>query len=180
MEKVKIDAIENMAEAARLELECLRTEREEENTALLTGRAAVEVEMEVLSQLRRDMEQQLQIFMSNKMEISFERKRIEELRKETESENQGIACLQYEQEVEKKALSMARISSVSSFQELGSKQRPLHPSEAFTLLCSSNSWFTSHEMRGTKREFNPKNKYCSSKPFNSNHGSSSPFLHLGL
>ncbi|KAJ4954026.1 hypothetical protein NE237_030858 [Protea cynaroides] len=108
MEKEKIDAFENIAEAARLELEILRAERKEENTTLLRGRAAVVVEMEALSQLRRDMEQQLQIFMSNKMEISLERKRIDDLRKEAESENQAIACLQYELEVEKKALSMAR------------------------------------------------------------------------
>ncbi|XP_043713152.1 uncharacterized protein LOC122661713 isoform X2 [Telopea speciosissima] len=107
-EREKIDAVGKLAEEARLELERSRAEREEENNAMLRGRAAVESEMEVLSQLRREMEEQLQIFMSNKMEISFERKRIDNLRKEAESDKQAIAHLQYELEVEKKALSMAR------------------------------------------------------------------------
>ncbi|KAJ4954499.1 hypothetical protein NE237_011282 [Protea cynaroides] len=109
MEKEKIDAVEKLAEEAKLELERLKAERKEENSALLRGRAAVEAEMEVLSQLRHEVEEQLQMLMSNKMEISFERERIEKLRKEAESENQAIARLQYELEVERKALSMARV-----------------------------------------------------------------------
>ncbi|KAF8379515.1 hypothetical protein HHK36_028953 [Tetracentron sinense] len=108
MEREKIDAVEKMAEEARQELETLRAEREEENNALMKGRAAVEMEMEVLSRLRHEVEEQLQSLMGNKMEISFERERINRLRKETESEHQTIARLQYELEVERKALSMAR------------------------------------------------------------------------
>ncbi|XP_010241906.1 PREDICTED: uncharacterized protein LOC104586387 isoform X2 [Nelumbo nucifera] len=108
MEREKIDAVEKLAEEARLELERLRAEREQENDALVKGRAAIESEMEVLSRLRHEVEEQLQSLMSNQLEISFERERINKLRKETESENQAIARLQYELEVERKALSMAR------------------------------------------------------------------------
>ncbi|XP_077241873.1 uncharacterized protein LOC143882253 isoform X4 [Tasmannia lanceolata] len=108
IEREKIDAIEKLAEEARLELERLRAESEEENDALMRGRAAVESEMEVLSRLRVEVEEQLQSLMSNKMEISFERDRINKLRKEAENENQVIAQLQYDLEVERKALSMAR------------------------------------------------------------------------
>eukprot|EP00262_Sarcandra_glabra_P011200 TRINITY_DN2695_c0_g1_i1.p1 TRINITY_DN2695_c0_g1~~TRINITY_DN2695_c0_g1_i1.p1 ORF type:complete len:815 (-),score=203.62 TRINITY_DN2695_c0_g1_i1:210-2366(-) len=108
MEKEKIDAVEKLAEEARLELERLRAEREGENNALMRGRAAVESEMELLSKLRSEVEEQLQSLMSNKMEISFERDRINKLRKEAESENQVIVQLQYELEVERKALAMAR------------------------------------------------------------------------
>ncbi|KAH7663016.1 hypothetical protein IHE45_14G025300 [Dioscorea alata] len=107
-EREKIGALEKLAEEARLELERLRTEREEENNALLRGRAAVESEIEVLSKLRLEVEEQLQNLMSDKVGISFERDRINKLREQAEKENQVIAQLQYELEVEKKALSMAR------------------------------------------------------------------------
>ncbi|XP_020093782.1 uncharacterized protein LOC109713908 isoform X3 [Ananas comosus] len=107
-EREKIEALEKLAEEARIELEKLRREREEENNALIKGRAAVESEMEVLSRLRHEVEEQLQSLMSDKAEISFERERINKLRKEAENENQVIVQLQYELEVERKALSMAR------------------------------------------------------------------------
>ncbi|XP_039137999.1 uncharacterized protein LOC120275475 isoform X3 [Dioscorea cayenensis subsp. rotundata] len=107
-EREKIGALERLAEEARLELERLRTEREEENNALLRGRAAVESEIEVLSKLRLEVEEQLQNLMSDKVGISFERDRINKLREQAERENQVIAQLQYELDVEKKALSMAR------------------------------------------------------------------------
>lgn len=108
MEKEKIDALEKLAAEARLELERLRAERNEENNALMLGRAAVESEMEILTTLRREVEGQLQSLMSDKMEIAFEKDRINKLCQEAESENQGIAKLQYDLEVERKALSMAR------------------------------------------------------------------------
>ncbi|MQM07768.1 hypothetical protein Taro_040618 [Colocasia esculenta] len=108
MERQKIDAVEKLAEEARLELEKLKKERAEENNALIRGRAAVESEMEVLSKLRNEVEEQLQSLVSNKMEIAFERERINKLRKEAEKENEVIVQLQYELEVERKALSMAR------------------------------------------------------------------------
>ncbi|XP_020260848.1 E3 ubiquitin-protein ligase bre1-like isoform X2 [Asparagus officinalis] len=107
-EREKINSLEKLAEEARVELERLKAERDEENNALYRGRAAVESEMEVLSRLRHEVEEQLQDLMSNKMEIAFERDRINKLRKEAESENQVIVQLQYELEVERKALSMAR------------------------------------------------------------------------
>ncbi|KAG0491637.1 hypothetical protein HPP92_004690 [Vanilla planifolia] len=108
IERKKIEAVEKLAEEARLELERIRVEREEENSALLKGRAVVESEMEVLSRLRCEVEKKLQELMSNKAELSFERERISRLRKETESENQSVVQLQYELEVERKALSLAR------------------------------------------------------------------------
>ncbi|KAF5183330.1 oxidoreductase/transition metal ion-binding protein [Thalictrum thalictroides] len=108
MEREKIDAVEKMAQEARMELERLRAEREDEQNSLMRGRAAVESEMQVLSSLRREVEEQLQTLMSDKTEISFERERINKLRKEAESENQSITRLQYELEVERKALSLAR------------------------------------------------------------------------
>ncbi|PIA49415.1 hypothetical protein AQUCO_01300317v1 [Aquilegia coerulea] len=108
MEREKIDAVEKMAQEARMELERLRAEREEEQNSLMRGQAAVESEMQVLSSLRREVEEQLQSLMSDKTEISFERERINKLRKEAESENQTITQLQYELEVERKALSLAR------------------------------------------------------------------------
>ncbi|KAL5994368.1 hypothetical protein ACLOJK_024418 [Asimina triloba] len=108
MERERIVAIEKLAEEARMELAKLRTEREEENNALIRGRAAVESETEVLLRLRHEVEEQLQNLLSNKMEIEFEKDRISKLRKEAESENHVIAKLQYELEVERKALSMAR------------------------------------------------------------------------
>nr|AQX44136.1 hypothetical protein [Apostasia odorata] len=107
-EREKIEAVEKLAEEARLELERIRAERVEENNALLRGRAAVESEMEVLARLRCQMEEQLQDLLSSKLEISFEQGRINKLQKETESENQLVVQLQYELEVERKALSMAR------------------------------------------------------------------------
>ncbi|PKA55011.1 hypothetical protein AXF42_Ash003648 [Apostasia shenzhenica] len=107
-EREKIEAVEKLAEEARLELERIRAERVEENNALLRGRAAVESEMEVLARLRCQMEEQLKDLLSSKLEISFEQERINKLQKETESENQLVVQLQYELEVERKALSMAR------------------------------------------------------------------------
>ncbi|KAM1407312.1 hypothetical protein ACFXTH_001888 [Malus domestica] len=108
MEREKIDAVEKMAEEARRELERLRSEREEDNIALMKERAAVESEMEVLSKLRHEVEEQLQSLMSNKAEISYEKERISKLRTEAETESQEIARLQHDLEVERKALSMAR------------------------------------------------------------------------
>ncbi|KAL5567977.1 hypothetical protein UlMin_024552 [Ulmus minor] len=108
IEREKIDAVEKMAEEARQELERLRTEREEDNIALLKERAAIESEMEVLSRLRREVEEQMQSLMNNKVEISYEKERISKLRKEAEDKSQEISHLQYELEVERKALSMAR------------------------------------------------------------------------
>ncbi|KAL0907660.1 hypothetical protein M5K25_022081 [Dendrobium thyrsiflorum] len=107
-EREKINALEKLAEEARLKLERIRTEREEENNAILRGQAAVKSEMEVLSRLRCEVQEQLQELMTNKVEISFERERISKLQKETESENQVVVQLQYELEVERKALSLAR------------------------------------------------------------------------
>ncbi|KAK1260115.1 hypothetical protein QJS04_geneDACA002012 [Acorus gramineus] len=107
-EREKVDAVEKLAEEARLELEKLRAERELERNTLLRGRAAVDSETEVLARLRGEMEEQLQSLISNKMEISYERERINKLRQEAETENQAIVKLQYELEVERKALSMAR------------------------------------------------------------------------
>ncbi|ONI25331.1 hypothetical protein PRUPE_2G296700 [Prunus persica] len=108
IEREKIDAVEKMAEEARHELERLRSEREEDNVALMKERAAVESEMEVLSRLRHEVEEQLESLLSNKVEISYEKERISKLRKEAENESQEIARLQYDLEVERKALSMAR------------------------------------------------------------------------
>ncbi|KAG7603255.1 putative S-layer domain-containing protein [Arabidopsis thaliana] len=108
MEREKIEAVEKMAELAKVELEQLREKREEENLALVKERAAVESEMEVLSRLRRDAEEKLEDLMSNKAEITFEKERVFNLRKEAEEESQRISKLQYELEVERKALSMAR------------------------------------------------------------------------
>lgn len=114
LEKQKVDAVEKLALEAKLELEKLRREREEENSTLIRGRAAVESEMEVLSKLRNEVEEQLQSLMGNKMEMAFEREKIIKLRKEAEKENDAIVQLQYELEVERKALSMARCLPRSS------------------------------------------------------------------
>ncbi|CAL2243724.1 unnamed protein product [Prunus armeniaca] len=108
IEREKIDAVEKMAEEARRELERLRSEREEDNVALMKERAAVESQMEVLSRLRHEVEEQLESLLSNKVEISYEKERISKLRKEAENESQEIARLQYDLEVERKALTMAR------------------------------------------------------------------------
>ncbi|XP_008778820.2 uncharacterized protein LOC103698557 isoform X2 [Phoenix dactylifera] len=108
IEREKINALEKLAEEARLELEKLRTEREEKNNALMCGQAAVEAEMEAFSRIRPEVEEQLLSLMNDKIEISFERDRISKLRKEAERENQVIAQLEYELEVERKALSVAR------------------------------------------------------------------------
>ncbi|WVZ13862.1 hypothetical protein V8G54_011428 [Vigna mungo] len=108
LEREKINAVEKMAEQARLELERLRAEREEDNLALTKERAAIDSEMEVFSKLRHEVEDQLQILMNDKVEIAHEKERINKLREQTEVENKEIARLQYELEVERKALSMAR------------------------------------------------------------------------
>ncbi|EOY23222.1 Chloroplast thylakoid membrane, putative isoform 2 [Theobroma cacao] len=108
MEREKIDAVEKMAEEAKRELERLRSQREEENIALMKDRAAIDSEMEVLSRLRREVEEQLESLMRNKVEIQYEKERISKLLKETENESQEIVRLQHELEVERKALSMAR------------------------------------------------------------------------
>ncbi|KAG8098998.1 hypothetical protein GUJ93_ZPchr0013g34732 [Zizania palustris] len=107
-EREKIETLEKLSEQARIELDKLRTERVEENNALIRGRASVESEMEVLSKLRSEVEEQLQTVLSKKVEISFEKNRIEKLQKEIEHERQAVVQLQYELEVERKALSMAR------------------------------------------------------------------------
>ncbi|KAG5558598.1 hypothetical protein RHGRI_008520 [Rhododendron griersonianum] len=108
LEREKIDAVEKLAEAARVELEIVRAERENDNIALMKERAAVESEMEVLSRLRREVEEQLESLISNKVEISYEKERLGKLLKEAEFKNQEIVRLQRELEVERKALSMAR------------------------------------------------------------------------
>ncbi|XP_028206950.1 uncharacterized protein LOC114390415 isoform X4 [Glycine soja] len=108
IEREKISAVERMAEEARLELERLRAEREEDNLALTKERAAIESEMEVFSKLRHEVEDQLQSLMSDKVEIAHEKERISKLREKVEVENNEIGRLQYELEVERKALSMAR------------------------------------------------------------------------
>lgn len=108
LEREKIDAVQRMAEEAKQELERLRSEREQDNIALMKERAAVESEMEVLARLRHEVEEQLENLMSNKVEISFEKERVSKLRKDAENESQEIARLQYDLEVERKALSMAR------------------------------------------------------------------------
>ncbi|KAK9665502.1 hypothetical protein RND81_14G116000 [Saponaria officinalis] len=108
MEREKIDVVQKMAEEAMQEVERLRAEREEANSALMKQRVAVESEMEVLSRLRHELEEQLEGLMRNKVTISYEKDRVEKLRKETEEENQAIVRLQYELEVERKALAMAR------------------------------------------------------------------------
>ncbi|XP_047161650.1 uncharacterized protein LOC124831639 isoform X4 [Vigna umbellata] len=108
LEREKINAVEKMAEQARLELEKLRAEREEDNLALTKERAAIDSEMEVFSKLRHEVEDQLQILLNDKVEIAHEKERINKLREQAEVENKEIARLQYELEVERKALSMAR------------------------------------------------------------------------
>ncbi|XP_027358690.1 uncharacterized protein LOC113867512 isoform X2 [Abrus precatorius] len=108
IEREKINAVERMAEEARLELERLRSEREEDNIALTKERAAIESEMEVFSKLRHEVEDQLQSLMNDKVEIAHEKERISKLREQAEFENKEIGRLQYELEVERKALSMAR------------------------------------------------------------------------
>ncbi|KAM7274246.1 hypothetical protein ACFE04_028910 [Oxalis oulophora] len=108
MEREKINAVEKMAEEAKLELERLRAQREEDNLTLMKERAAIESEMEVLSRLRREVEEQLESLMTNKAHVAYEKEKINKLRLEAETENQAIGRLQYELEVERKALSMAR------------------------------------------------------------------------
>ncbi|CAJ1952794.1 unnamed protein product [Sphenostylis stenocarpa] len=108
IEREKINAIEKMAEEARLELEKIRAEREEDNLALTKERAAIDSEMEVFSKLRHEVEDQLQSLMNDKVEIAHEKERINKLREQAEVENKEISRLQYELEVERKALSMAR------------------------------------------------------------------------
>lgn len=108
LEREKVNAVAELAEAAKRELDKLRAEREAENLALLQGKAAVDSEMEVLSRLRHDVEKELRMLMSNKLEISHEKERLTKVRKDAEIESQEIARLHYELEVERKALSMAR------------------------------------------------------------------------
>ncbi|KAK7380323.1 hypothetical protein VNO78_32831 [Psophocarpus tetragonolobus] len=108
IEREKINVVERMAEEARLELERLRAEREEDNLALMKERAAIDSEMEVFSKLRHEVEDQLQNLMNDKVEIAHEKERINKLREQAEVENREISRLQYELEVERKALSMAR------------------------------------------------------------------------
>ena len=109
MEKQRAEAVEKLAREAKLELEKLRQEREEENEKLIRSRAAVDSEMEMLSKMRNELEEQLQNLMGSRMETAFEKERILSLRRESEKENEAIAQLQYELEVERKALSMARL-----------------------------------------------------------------------
>uniref|UniRef100_A0A1J3I7Y4 SLH domain-containing protein n=1 Tax=Noccaea caerulescens TaxID=107243 RepID=A0A1J3I7Y4_NOCCA len=125
LEREKIEAVEKMAEQAKLELEQLREKREKENLALLKERAAVESEMEVLSRLRREAEEKLEDLMSNKAEISFEKERVSNLRKDAEEESQQITKLQYELEVERKALSMARSWAEEEGKRAGEQARAL-------------------------------------------------------
>ncbi|XP_058779177.1 uncharacterized protein LOC131653126 isoform X3 [Vicia villosa] len=108
LEREKINAIERMAEEAKLELETLKAQREEDSVALEKERTAIESEMQVFSKLRNEVQDQLQSLMNNKLEIAYEKERIKKLREQAEVENNDIARLQYELEVERKALSMAR------------------------------------------------------------------------
>lgn len=108
LERGKINAIERMAEEAKLELETLRAQREEDTVVLEKERAAIESEMEVFSKLRNEVQDQLQSLMNNKVEMAYEKERIKKLREQAEVENNEITRLQYELEVERKALSMAR------------------------------------------------------------------------
>ncbi|VFQ99633.1 unnamed protein product [Cuscuta campestris] len=108
LEREKINAVRKLAEDARLELEKIQAEWEEENLALLKERATVDSEMEVFSRLRSEVEEQLQTLVSNKLEISHDKEKLKKLREDVEHESQEISRLQYELEVERKALSMAR------------------------------------------------------------------------
>eukprot|EP01018_Ginkgo_biloba_P021408 Gb_00648 [translate_table: standard] len=108
LEREKIIAAERSAEEARLKLERLREEREEEKYSLMRDRAAIESERELLSKLRQEVEEQVLALSSNKLEISFERDMVARLRKEAEDEKQLLVQIRSEVEVEKKALSMAR------------------------------------------------------------------------
>ncbi|XP_050914321.1 uncharacterized protein LOC127129028 isoform X2 [Lathyrus oleraceus] len=108
LEREKINAVERMAEEAKLELETLKAQREEDSVALEKERTAIESEMQVFSKLRNEVQDQLQSLMNNKLEIAYEKERIKKLREQAEVENNEIAHLQYELEVERKALSMAR------------------------------------------------------------------------
>ncbi|CAK8532427.1 unnamed protein product [Lathyrus sativus] len=108
LEREKINAIERMAEEAKLELETLKAQREDDSVALEKERTAIESEMQVFSKLRNEVQDQLQSLMNNKLEIAYEKERIKKLREQAEVENNEIAHLQYELEVERKALSMAR------------------------------------------------------------------------
>ncbi|CAL0328606.1 unnamed protein product [Lupinus luteus] len=108
IEREKINAVERMAEEARLELERLKAEREEENISLIKERAAIESEMEVFSRLKHEVEDQLRSLMNDKVAISYEKERIIKLQEQAEVENKEISRLQYELEVERKALSTAR------------------------------------------------------------------------
>ncbi|CAI8593701.1 unnamed protein product [Vicia faba] len=108
LEREKINAIERMAEEAKLELETLKAQREQDSVALEKERTAIESEMQVFSKLRNEVQDQLQSLMNNKLEIAYEKERIKKLREQAEVENNEITRLQYELEVERKALSMAR------------------------------------------------------------------------
>ncbi|RAL52199.1 hypothetical protein DM860_016048 [Cuscuta australis] len=108
LEREKINAVRKLAEDARLELEKIQAEWEEENLALLKERATVDSEMEVFSRLRSEVEEQLHTLVSNKLEISHDKEKLKKLREDVEHESQEISRLQYELEVERKALSMAR------------------------------------------------------------------------
>ncbi|XP_010537175.1 PREDICTED: uncharacterized protein LOC104811972 isoform X2 [Tarenaya hassleriana] len=108
IEKGKVDAVEKMAEEAKLDMEKLRAQKQEQTLALEEERTAIETEMEDLSRQRNELEELLQGVVNNKTEISYEKERFDRLQKQVEDENREILRLQHELEVERNALSMAR------------------------------------------------------------------------
>eukprot|EP01018_Ginkgo_biloba_P030671 Gb_30000 [translate_table: standard] len=108
LEKDKFNSAERLAQEARLKLERLQAEWEEEKCSLSRDRAAIHSESELLLKLSHEIEGHAQALVTKKLERSFEQDQLDRLRKEAEDEKQCLVQIRSEVEVEKKSLSIVR------------------------------------------------------------------------
>lgn len=108
LEREKIKETERLAEEARLELEKIKAQREEEKYSLLKKEAAVDAEVEFLRTLKDELEKQYQTISTKRAEMSFKKDEIDRLRDEAEDIKIALDMARAEVEIEKEALALTR------------------------------------------------------------------------
>ncbi|GLJ05087.1 hypothetical protein SUGI_0010720 [Cryptomeria japonica] len=108
LEREKIKETETLAEEARLELEKIKAQRDEEKYSLLKKEAAVDAEVEFLRTLKDELEKQYQTISTKRAEMSLKKNEIDKLRDEAEDIKIALDMAKAEVEIEKEALALAR------------------------------------------------------------------------
>eukprot|EP00249_Psilotum_nudum_P000741 c12848_g1_i1 orf=491-1249(-) len=108
-EKEKRITAEMAAEAARLELEKVNTERKNEILAIVRERMEMESEKNILSTMGRQLADQLQKLSEEALEIQLEKLRVEKLRLKAEKEKESLLQIRLEVDMKKRAIRLARL-----------------------------------------------------------------------